>query len=149
MTLAAFISAWFSLRDIDQMEWWDALPFYIQWWCMLPTSVYPCDRGNTNHPIYNIQEGGEGGIMLSSWPTVWLTGSYSSCNRRANVAGIVSHVIGYELCKKIPTTTLWVLGSLLPPQENYKFRTPPFPWEKCLLSCMPFLLPAKIYPSRY
>lgn len=53
--------------------------------------LYPWDRGNTNHPIYNIQEGGEGGIMLSSWPTVWLTGSYSSCNRRTNVAGIVSY----------------------------------------------------------
>lgn len=41
-----------------------------------------------------------------------------------------THVIGYELCKKIPTTTLWVLGSLLPPQENYKFRTPPLPLGK-------------------
>lgn len=62
VTLAAFISAWFLLRDIDQMEWWDALPLYTM--MMHATNIslilYPWDMGSTNHPIYNIQEGGEG-----------------------------------------------------------------------------------------
>lgn len=59
-----------------------------------------------------------------------------------------THVIGYELCKKIPTTALWVLGSLLPPQENYKFRAPPLPLGK-ISSIMHAFPTTRVYPSRY
>lgn len=94
VTLAAFISAWFSLREYRSNGMMRCTSF-LYTMMMHATNIslllYPWDRGSANHPIYNIQEGGEGGIMLSSWPTVWLTGSYSNCNRRTNVAGIVSY----------------------------------------------------------